>query len=443
MHCYTHEQPAQHEVKATKEPALPYQRNIGEDAQTLLAGSSTAPLSKRAIAGYCAASVGSGFYFAFSSAALPLLIPSSNVLLLNLMSNTRSIEGTVIQPFIGSWSDRTWTRLGRRRPFMAAALPLSAFFLALTPAAPGLLGIVMCIVLFSLFFNVAADPYAALEADIAPPAQRPILNGMATTVTFFGQVGLGLILGFGSFKDRLPSWTYALVAAALMLSWLITIGSVHERRESAHMQQHYSFQIYVRVLRAHRQAFRCLCAFFCYSTGINVILVNLTPYATHVLGVGKGEAIQLFLLVVLMIGLVTLPASWLATRIGIRAVLAAGMVVMAFGAIGVLMAHSVATVIPWILVAGIGCGGVSALTWPLLMQLIPTEHAGVFAGLKTSAESISAFFSAFVAFAMIGLWGYRSIFLALLLAITASLVVLRTIRESEAAQEVAAALAIA
>ena len=322
-------------------------------------GTSAQPLSRRGIAGYCAAAGGTGFYYAFSSAALPLLIPSSNVLLLNLMSNTRSIEGTVVQPIVGAWSDRTWTRLGRRRPFMAAALPLSALFIALTPAAPGLLGIVVCIVLFSLCFNVAFDPYTALEADIAPPAQRPILNGMATTVSFFGQVGLGLVLGFGHSKTICRHGRYVMVALVLLLTWLVTICTMREHQDSAHVQRRYCLQSYVRVLRAHRQAFRCLAAFFCYMSGINVILVNLTPYATHVLHVSKGEALQLFVLVVLMIGLCTLPASWLATRVGIRKVLSAGMVVMAVGAVGVLMADSVATVIPWILVAGIGCGAVS------------------------------------------------------------------------------------
>ena len=115
------------------------------------------------------AAAGSGFYAAFNNAALPLLIPSHNVLLINLLSNTRSIEGTIVQPLVGAWSDRIWTPLGRRRPFMLVAMPISAVFMAATPFAPGLAGAVACIVLFSLFFNVASDPYTALQADIAPP----------------------------------------------------------------------------------------------------------------------------------------------------------------------------------------------------------------------------------------------------------------------------------
>src|SRR3954453_1336797 len=118
-------------------------------------------LSPRGMALYSVAAIGGGFFYIFNNAVLPLLLSrfTGNVLLLNLMSNTRSIEGAVIQPVVGAWSDRIWTRLGRRRPFMLVGIPLSAAFMAITPLAPTLPAVVACIVLFSLLFNVAADPY--------------------------------------------------------------------------------------------------------------------------------------------------------------------------------------------------------------------------------------------------------------------------------------------
>ena len=393
-------------------------------------------LSARGIAGYCVAAAGSGFYTAFNNAALPLLIPTGNVLLLNLLSNTRSIEGAAVQPIIGAWSDRVWTRWGRRRPFMLAALPISCLFMALTPFAPGLAGIAVCIVLFSLFFNVAYDPYTALEGDIAPPGQRPMLNGMATAVGFAGQVGLGLVLGFGPFKNRMPAWVFLAVAATLLLTWLVTIVSVKERRDQVRIEPRHTVPEYVRALRGHRQAFRCLLAFFSYNAGLNVILVNLTSYATHVLHVSKGGAIQLFLLVVLVTGVFTLPATWLAGRAGIKTVLTGGLVLMAVGCVGAFAARSVAEILPLIAIAGLGNAAVNALTWPLLMQVVPSQRLGVFAGLKTAAESVSAFAAAFVAFAMIGLWGYHSIFLAQLLGTTGCILALRRVRVTDAVTEI-------
>src|SRR5256714_1998996 len=186
-------------------------------------------LSPRGMALYSVAAIGGGFFYIFNNAVLPLLIPSSNVLLVNLMSNTRSIEGAVIQPVVGAWSDRIWTRLGRRRPFMLIAMPLCALFMALTPLAPSLPWIVACIFAFSLLFNVAADPYTALQADIAPPAQRPTLNAVATVVQLAGQVSLGLLLGLGLFGKRIPPVAYPIVAAVILLAFLITVVAVPGR----------------------------------------------------------------------------------------------------------------------------------------------------------------------------------------------------------------------
>ncbi|HVA88408.1 MAG TPA: hypothetical protein VNL71_01060, partial [Chloroflexota bacterium] len=53
----------------------------------------------------------------------------------------------------------------------------------------------------------------------------------------------------------------------------------------------------------------------------------------------------------------------------------------------------------------------------------------------TAAESISAFAAAFVAFAMIGLWGYHSIFLAQLLGTTGCILALRRVRVADAVTE--------
>src|ERR687883_1644418 len=187
-------------------------------------------LSPRGMALYSVASIGGGFFYVFNNAVLPLLIPSTNVLLVNLLSNTRSIEGAVIQPVVGAWSDRSWTRLGRRRPFMLIAMPLCALFMALTPLAPSLPLIVACIFAFSLLFNVAADPYAALQADIAPPAQRPTLSAVATVVQLAGQVSLGLLLSLGLLGKHIPLVAYPIVAAVILLTFLITVVAVPGRR---------------------------------------------------------------------------------------------------------------------------------------------------------------------------------------------------------------------
>jgi len=406
--------------------------DVTEDARTEAA--EIPPLSGRAIALYSAGSLGAGFFYAFNNAVLPLLIPSTNVLLVNLLSNTRSVEGAVVQPLVGAWSDRIWTPLGRRRPFMLAAIPLSALIMALTPLAPGLPLTVVGIVLFSLLFNIAVDPYTALQADIAPPAQRPTLNAVATVVQFIGQVGLTLGLAFGPFGTHIPTGAYAVVAVGMLLPFLVTIATTPERRDSARLEPRRTLGEYVAALRTHEQALRYLMAVFFYNVGINTIQVNLTRFATRVLHVSDGDALKLFLILALLTGLLALPAAWLSKRVGNKRLLVAGMLLVAVAAAAGLVARDMTQVIPALVVAGVGNAFLTTLAWPMLTLLIPRERIGVFAGLMTSASSVSAFFSSFLAAAIVGAWGYRGIFVVLLVAIAAALAVLVTLRVTPAGE---------
>src|SRR6266545_7346620 len=99
-----------------------------------------APLTKSRTLLYSAGSVGAGAFYAFNNFVLPNLLKAfgASDLLIGLLSSTRSIEGALIQPTVGAVSDRIWTRLGRRRPFIAVAVPLSAVFFLVAARAPDL-----------------------------------------------------------------------------------------------------------------------------------------------------------------------------------------------------------------------------------------------------------------------------------------------------------------
>src|SRR5919204_4945993 len=89
---------------------------------------------------YAAGSIGTGAFYAFNNFVLPPVLKSFGApnLLIGLLSSTRSIEGALIQPTIGALSDRTWTPIGRRRPFLVVGIPLSALFFLLAAAANSL-----------------------------------------------------------------------------------------------------------------------------------------------------------------------------------------------------------------------------------------------------------------------------------------------------------------
>src|SRR5581483_4024424 len=85
---------------------------------------------------YLACSFGIGVFSGFNTFTLPLWLASftTSYLLIGLLGNTRSLEGALVSPLFGVWSDRVWLGwLGRRRPFILVGGLLSAALLALTP----------------------------------------------------------------------------------------------------------------------------------------------------------------------------------------------------------------------------------------------------------------------------------------------------------------------
>src|SRR5712691_7063747 len=133
-------------------------------------------MRRRQLIAYLGCGVGIGVFSGFNHFALTLWLRgfTGSYLLLGLMGNTRSFEGTLVAPAVGFWSDRVWLGwLGRRRPFILIGGLLSALLLVLTPAfthvplppglgwlpksAPGLIQAIVIIFLFTLMFNAMGD----------------------------------------------------------------------------------------------------------------------------------------------------------------------------------------------------------------------------------------------------------------------------------------------
>lgn len=96
-----------------------------------------------------------------------------------------------LQPYIGSLSDRTSTRYGRRMPYLLIGIPCAALFFALIPFHTGLITLIIFMVCMNLSMAIYRSPTIALMPDITPPSNRTKANGI---INLMG--GLGAILAF-------------------------------------------------------------------------------------------------------------------------------------------------------------------------------------------------------------------------------------------------------
>lgn len=107
------------------------------------------------------------------------------------------LTGLIVQPIVGYYSDKTWTRLGRRRPyFLTGALlaslglifmPNADMFTALLPSLWVGAGMLM---VMDASFNIAMEPFRALIADILPSDQRTLGYSVQTVL-----IGVGAVIG--------------------------------------------------------------------------------------------------------------------------------------------------------------------------------------------------------------------------------------------------------
>jgi maltose/moltooligosaccharide transporter len=377
---------------------------------------------------YSAASLGMGFFYAFSNFTLPLYLRNytTSDALIGLLANTRSFEGALVQPVVGAWSDRIWTRLGRRTPFFLISMPLVALlilFLALEPAF-GL--VIAAVLLFTLLFNVGADPYIALQADIAPPEQRSTLNSLAMFLQAGGQLVFALASGMVLWAIN-PAFSFYLVAGGLVLTFGLTIAGVRERRRTVAIHEKLRFREHLTTLPRYQEALKFYGVQFLLWFGINAATPFLTLFATYeISGVDEGTAQLLAGLLLAVTAICAVPVGLLGDRYSRKVLLGIGLLLFGGGALAAaLWARTVTHIVLVLVIIGVGNTAHTVLSYPLLTELVPPGRIGEFWGFNTFFASAAALVSAAFAGWLADLFGsYRAVFVLTglcLLAATAAL----------------------
>jgi MFS family permease len=402
---------------------------------------------------YLGGSLSIGVFSAFNNFTLTLWLATftTSYLLLGLMGNTRSFEGTIVSPVVGVWSDRVWAGwLGRRRVFILAGGLLSALLLALTPAVsrwplPAALGAlppeaaalalpVALIFLFTVTFNSMDDVHRALLVDITTEAQRNGLSAWSVVVSMAGQVGI-LVLGFALWRDGVPDSAFAITAALMAAGVLVCVLGVREpppaawaaerRREAAAEGPRPSA---LELLRLYRSAALFCVVAFAYWSGVNAVLPLVSVYTRDILGASVGEAQLLPSLMLLSTTLLALPMARLGDRYGKRRVIAGGYAVMGVAALAALVITTREQGALVFLLAGVGNGASMVLTVPFLADLVPRPHMGAATGILAASGSVAAPFASLLAGGLADVYGPRAIFAFMAVMIVLALVLLPAVR---------------
>jgi maltose/moltooligosaccharide transporter len=139
------------------------------------------------------------------------------------------VTGVLVQPIVGSMSDRCQSRWGRRRPFLLVGALLIALSLILMPNSPNLITAAILLWILDASLNITQGPYRALVPDTVPRNQQ---GGAYSLMSL--TIGLGSVAAFG-IGYLIPSMKglFYLGAASILLAmgWtILTNKEVPERR---------------------------------------------------------------------------------------------------------------------------------------------------------------------------------------------------------------------
>src|SRR5512141_638127 len=98
------------------------------------------------------------------------------------------LTGLLVQPVIGHFSDRTWNRLGRRRPYFLSGAILASLALLAMPRSSAIWMAAGLLWILDASVNVSMEPFRAFVGDMLPHDQRKVGFAMQSLLIGAGAV---------------------------------------------------------------------------------------------------------------------------------------------------------------------------------------------------------------------------------------------------------------
>ena len=173
------------------------------------------------------------------------------------------LMGMIVQPLVGKYSDKTWTRLGRRKPYLLVGALIAVAVMLLLPNAGNFtftqslflgLNAAMWFGLFSLMFldtsiNIAMQPFKMMVGDMVNEEQKGTAYAIQSALCnagslvgyifpiFFTWIGIANTAPEGVIPDSVK-WSFYAGAAILVLCCLYTFATVKELNPEEYAEFH-------------------------------------------------------------------------------------------------------------------------------------------------------------------------------------------------------------
>jgi MFS family permease len=325
-----------------------------------------------------------------------LVPPNTEGIALFQMTIAGAIIAMIVQPTVGTISDYTMTRWGRRKPYILIGSVLDIAFLYGIATSNTVLAIAVFMVLLQFSSNFAQGPFQGYVPDLVPAHQVGVASSLVGLFSVLGNVTGFAVAGLAVITNQ-----FFLATMALGVIELATMVSVVLRVDDGRAAKDRAGRSWVAIAREawgadilrERSFLWLVGSRFFVLMGAGVLVNLATFYLAQSLRLEQRDAgiVQLVVLAIVVVGNVVavVPAGRLSDRIGRKRVIYIACALGASGLAIIAVAPSVPIALVGAALFGVGSGSFLAVDWALMTDIIPKAESGRYMGISNVATASS------------------------------------------------------
>ncbi len=367
------------------------------------------------------------------------------------------LVAVLVQPTLGTISDYTTSRWGRRKPYILVGTTLDLVLLVAIAASQTFLAVAAFLLLLQLSSNSAQGPFQGYLPDLVPARQVGIASGLVGVMTVLGTLGgiLTVTIGHAIFRDyTVPTIALGVVEFATMAILFARLdeGKAPKQRDGRSWRSIAAEAWGTDILRERSFVLLVSSRFFILG-GASFLLAFPVRYFERSLAIPDADERGLWITIVtLAVGLATivatLPAARISDRVGRKPVIWAACAVGAAGMLVLAAAPIPAVAVPGAVLVGLGAGTFLSVDWALMTDLIPKASAGRYMGISNVATATNGLVAGAIGGLLVDAFyslgdpgaGPRLAFLVAIASYGAGALLLRDVRETRGPRAMAAGI---
>jgi MFS family permease len=308
---------------------------------------------------------------------------------LALLTLLGAIVAIVVQPTVGTISDYTVTRWGRRKPYILIGAVLDVVFLAGIATSNTYVSVIAFVVLLQISSNFAQGPFQGYVPDLVPAFQVGLASGLMGLMIVLGRIGGVVIASVGLFTGDFVIATIGLGLLELATA-IVTLVTVDEGRVAPSREGKSWIQVALGawgldILK--ERSFVWLLGSRLFVLMGTVTLTDLMLfYMTRSMGLSDSETgtwiIVATALLAVATALTTFPAAKLSDRLGRKTLVYFTCALGSIGMLGVSLSPNIAVAIIFVIPVGIAAGAFLAVDWALMTDIVPKATSGRYMGIS-------------------------------------------------------------